>query len=384
MTPPGSGPAQAFLPLADYPPGVDDGDRELFAAVTSTALSPEQEARILAPAQVYPEARSVLAVHWHPEFVPLDLIRARIEATFPNKVEELIIPTQHNELLSYGPWTGAEVDCYASGFDQKVQLLVHFENSRVAEASVLRSMLAHTATYRASQLHEFLRAVTKPDSLVLERAVRECGADEELIGFARTVAAKISALLAERRDALPGGAIKNKLVRDFLDGLRPRLGDTAVNRAQALFKSVKEGVKAAFSLKHFYRATEVIEEVRGLGGGVVIPHPEQFWPILLGGYDVDGVEVWNPESQRYTDFLIRIISEKNREKPRARRLLVFMGDDCHMGEKAKHPSVQNPAKASRQIGVQPGWTNLAVRKMLMKADMAKETVIAEYKARLNP
>jgi hypothetical protein len=61
-----------------------------------------------------------------------------------------------------------------------------------------------------------------------------------------------------------------------------------------------------------------------------------------------------------------------------------MGDDCHMGEKAKHPSVQNPAKASRQIGVQPGWTNLAVRKMLMKADMAKETVIAEYKARLNP
>jgi hypothetical protein len=93
---------------------------------------------------------------------------------------------------------------------------------------------------------------------------------------------------------------KNKLEPDFLDAQRPRFGDRVVARAQVYLREVKRLVKENFSLRHFYRATEFIEETRSLGGGVVIPHPEQFWPILLADYDVDASS-WNPQSQEYTE-----------------------------------------------------------------------------------
>lgn len=70
----------------------------------------------------------------------------------------------------------------------------------------------------------------------------------------------------------------------------------------------------------------------------MIPHPEQFWPILLTGYDVDGVEVWNPQSHRYTNFLVSVLNEKNRRMDSSERpLLIFMGDDTHMSEKPVIP-----------------------------------------------
>ncbi len=47
---------------------------------------------------------------------------------------------------------------------------------------------------------------------------------------------------------------------------------------------------------------------------MVIPHPEQFWPILLADYDVDGYEVWNPQSREYTDFLIRALDNQNKRR----------------------------------------------------------------------
>ncbi len=360
-----------------------DEDREMFKAVVSTALTPEQAERVATPPRVYPDEDCVLAVHWHPEFVPMELIRRRIEATFPNREEELIIPTQHNQFTSYGPYTGAEVDCHAPEFNQKVQLLVHFESARLAKASALTSMLAHTFNYRSSQLYVLLEALNRPENMFMDRAVRECGADESLVEFVRIHACRLTGLLHDLDGRVPPEALKNRLVPDYFDGLRPRFNDVLINRAKALVRAVKEGVKQAFPLKYFYRATEIIEEVRAIGGGVVIPHPEQFWPVLLAGYDVDGVEVWNPQSQRYTEFLIRIISEKNQSLPPSRRkMLVFMGDDCHMGEKAKDPATQDPAKAARQIGVQPSWESLAVQKGLRKAGLCKRAVIAAYKERL--
>jgi hypothetical protein len=47
-----------------------------------------------------------LAVHWHPEFIPMPLIAERIEAVYPEKENELVIPTQHNVLTRYGQYTG--------------------------------------------------------------------------------------------------------------------------------------------------------------------------------------------------------------------------------------------------------------------------------------
>jgi hypothetical protein len=187
----------------------------------------------------------------------------------------------------------------------------------------------------------------------------------------------------EHLDSVPQDMIKNKLLRNFFDGLRPSYGHQVIDRAQAFLKSVKQTVKAHFSLQYFYRTSEVIEEARKHRAGVVVPHPEQFWPILLAEYDVDGYEVWNPQSQRYTDFLISVVNRKNRELGLSRRrLLIFMGDDTHMGEKVRDPELQDLNKASREIGLQSAWEDLAIRKTLVKAQVSRGKIIDEYLARL--
>ena len=127
----------------------------------------------------------------------------------------------------------------------------------------------------------------------------------------------------------------------------------------------------------------MIEEARSLNAGIVIPHPEQFWPILLADYDVDGVEVWNPQSQRYTDFLITVIREINRKHPGVSRpLLIFMGDDTHFGEKVLDPERQNKLKAARDIGVQPPWDDLNVAKALVRSGINRKKLIQEYLSRI--
>jgi hypothetical protein len=120
-----------------------------------------------------------------------------------------------------------------------------------------------------------------------------------------------------------------------------------------------------------------------LGAGIVIPHPENFWPILLADLDVDGIEVWNPQSFEYTEFLVHVVNRENKTLLRGRRpLLVTMGDDCHLGEKLKDPAHQDEEKASREIGYQPPWDDLTIRKALIVANANRMNVIREYKSRL--
>lgn len=366
----------------DLIPDVTEADERLFALLVDTSLDAAARARILAPGVVMPAQDSVLAVHWHPEHVPMELIKKRIEASFPAARKSLIIPTQHNELMEYGPYTGVEVDCYSRGFNQKVQLLLHFRTEKLKDAHVLKSMLAHTHAYRQSQLFDYLGTVTRPDEERLTLAAKESGSDETVVAAARACCQKLAALLEKHAGSIPVDAIKNKLVRNFVEGLRPLLGDALTNRVQVFLKEVKAVVKAQFPLTYFYRTTEFIEETRALGGGVVIPHPEQFWPILLASYDVDGYEVWNPQSQRYTEFLISVLYEKNRRRGNGeRRMLVFMGDDTHMGEKTL--ALSDAAKARREIGHQPAWDDLAIGKKLIVADMDRPRIIEEYSARLD-
>ena len=378
--------AQCASPAAEHSltPEITEADERLFAAITSTELDEAARVRITTPAMVQPTQEAVLAVHWHPEFVPLELIRTRIEATYPAMRTQLIIPTQHNELMEYGPYTGVEADCYSRGFNQKVQILLHFRTERLKDAGVLKSMLAHTLNYRSTQLFDYLQAVIGVDDAILAASARETGIEEEIVALARMLCRKLSLLLDKHGDELAQDAFKNKLVRNFVDGYRGLLGDRLVNRAQVFLKAVKQLVKAQFPLTYFYRTTEFIEEARALGGGVVIPHPEQFWPILLAEYDVDGYEVWNPQSQRYTEFLINVLYEKNRRRGAgARRMLVFMGDDTHMGEKTLAPGNGDSSKLRREIGLQPAWDDLSIGKKLIVADMDRVRVIEEYTARLD-
>ena len=170
-------------------------DEDIFLSITTTELSSLQEERITDAPKHFPGQHAVLAVHWHPEFIPMNLIRSRIETTFPNRKKELIIPTQHNEINIYNGYCGAEIDCYSEGFNQKVQLLLHFPESKLEKAGMLKSMLAHTFKYRSSQLFDFMHTITEPLADRLNEAARETGASDELIRFTQIYVRKISKLL---------------------------------------------------------------------------------------------------------------------------------------------------------------------------------------------
>ncbi len=368
----------------NVPEEITETDFQNFFNVISTDLSEEQEARILNPEATYPRQKAVLAVHWHPEFIPFHLIEKRIDTLFPRRAVDLIIPTQHNTLMDRQGLTGVEVDCWSRGFNQKVQLLLHFRSDRLQHASVLKDMLEHTFQYRSSQLFDFLNTLIQPVEERINEAAEETGADASLVGFVRVYAKKIHELLHRHEAVVPRDSFKNKVIRNFFDTLRPVYGNRLIDRAQTFLRIVKLIVKRHFPSDYFYRASEVIEEARALGAGIVIPHPEQFWPILLADYDVDGYEVWNPQSRQYTEFLISVLCKRNRGlKPSERRILVFMGDDTHMGEKIRDPMVQDSAKAGREIGVQPAWEDPAIQKALIIADMDRAKVIAEYRDRLS-
>ncbi|MCU0599766.1 MAG: hypothetical protein MUE70_10990 [Desulfobacterales bacterium] len=367
----------------DIPEEITPADEEIFSKITCFQLTPEQVKRITTPESCFPSEKSLLAIHWHPEFVPMDVVRRRINAMFPNISESLIIPTQHNVLMPWNEFSGVEVDCYSSGFNQKVQLLLHFKNENLQNADVLKSMLVHTFKYRSSQLFEYIHTITAPKEDWVNKAANDTGSGASLARFARIYVSKIKVLLDRNIHRIPQDAIKNKLIRDFFNELRPVYGDRLINRAQIYLTAVKQIVKANFSNKYFYKTSEIIEEARSLNAGIVIPHPEQFWPILLADYDVDGYEVWNPQSRRYTEFLISVLNEKNKKRrPRQRELLIFMGDDTHMSEKVKDPAHQDPVKASREIGVQTAWDDFSICKQLICANIDKAKVIDEYRNRL--
>lgn len=363
---------------------ITDLDQAAYLRVVTTELTAEQRRRIATPTRVYPRQTCILGLHWHSEFIPLDLVVERIRATFPNSTDELIIPTDHNKLNVLNGYAGAEVDCYSREFETKVQLLVHFEESRVTEATVFRNMLSHTFRYRSSQLYEFIDTILESKyEDRLQEAAAETGADDELIAFVRTGTRKLKRMIDTNYSITPPEMLRNKIIKYYFDTLRDHYESRYINRAQIFLQAIKRIVKRHFSFTHFYETQEIIEEVRLLGGCIVVPHPEQFWPILLADYDLDGYEVWNPQSREYTDFLINVVVRKNRRLHSGERpLLITMGDDCHMGEKAKEPQYQDTEKASREIGVQPAWDDLAVRKSLILANIDRRRVIDEYRSRL--
>jgi hypothetical protein len=363
---------------------ITESDETLFSSITTTQLTDEQRRRLVTPTKVYPQQDAILAVHWHPEFIPLELVAQRIAATFPNSKKQLLIPTQHNEILTFEDYSGVEMDCYSKGFNQKVQLLLHFPKEALNRGDRLKSMLLHTFKYRSHQLYEYMETITRPIETRVEQAARETGSDRELIRFVRVNVKKIERLLDKHQNHLPPIMIKNKLLRNFFDGLRNVYGDEFIDRVQTFLRAVKIRVKAEFSLKYFYRTSQVIEEARALGAGIVIPHPEQFWPILLKDYDVDGIEVWNPQSRRYTEFLISVLNKRNKNAGSGgRKLITFMGDDTHMSEKARDPAQQNPEKARREVGLQSAWEDVAIRKSLIMAGVDRNTVIDMYRERLD-
>jgi hypothetical protein len=296
----------------------------------------------------------------------------------------LIIPTQHNKITEYDGYAGVEVDCFSKEFNQKVQLLVHFKKEKVKKANVFKEMLEHTFKYRSKQLFELIDTIINPDqSDRLHKAVIETGVSDELVNFVKIHTRKLLKHIEDNDSIIPPEAIKNKILRNYFDELRVKYDDRVIDLSQVLIKQVKTIVKSNFNFMYFYRTREIIEEARSLNAGITVPHPEQFWPILLADYDLDGIEVWNPQSRRYTEFLIKVVNRKNKAVGKGgRKLLITMGDDCHLGEKVRSPHLQDPEKAGREIGLQPPWNDIDIKKNLILGKCNKECIINEYKARL--
>lgn len=361
---------------------ITEVDEDIYSKITAVDLSETEKDIIITPARVYNNTESVLAIHWHPEHIPLELISQRIDNTFPDKTNELIIPTQHNIFMSYGEYSGVEIDCFSREFSTKVQLLVHIKNSNLENAHRLKSMVRHTFKYRSEQLYQFIDAIVNPRrEELLKKAVNDTLVNQELVTLVRIYTEKLKNLIIKNESSTSSLMLKNKLVRDFFDELCVYYGSALIDKIQVFLNDVKKYVKKSFSPEFFYDTQEMIEEVRKNKGCIIVPHPEQFWPILLADYDLDGFEIWNPQSQKYSEFMIGVIDRLNKNS-RDRRLLITMGDDTHMGEKLKDPSRRDMGKYGREIGVQPGWNDLSIRKSLLRYNISMKTIIDEYKARL--
>ncbi len=360
-------------------------DLARYEKVVSIELSEEQKSRIMNPERVFPQEQAILAVHWHPEMVPMEWAIARVDAMFPNATEKLVIPTQHNQVMSHNGLCGMEIDCFSREFGLKVQLLIHFSESRREKAGTLQAMTEYTFRYRASQLDQFLRFLYRPEHLdARQEASRNSTAlDDSEMRFVENHAEKLARILAERREITPPLMVRNKLVLEWFQSFEDTWHPAFIRRVIPFLKAVKAQVKETFSPDHFFRTQEVIEEARSLGAGIIVPHPEQFWPILLADYDIDGYEVWNPQSQAYTNFLMGAVHNLNRTgRHRDRPLLTLMGDDCHMGEKLKSPHMQDPEKGSREVGLQPAWEDMNIRKTLALYNVRKSELITEYRQRI--
>ncbi len=370
--------------LSDYSPEPTEWDLRAYDRITCTDLSPSQQRDIAFPHDVYPNQEAVLAVHWHPEFVPIGLILERLQRLFPKADEKLIIPTQHNMVLSVDRYAGVEVDCFSRGFNRKVQLLLHLEKDRASKAHALQAMIDQTFAYRSTQLHEYLEAVIDPALETNQReAMINTGADATLTAFVRAHGARLLAMLRQKQEGTPLIMIRNKLVESYFNELRELHDDQLVERSLVFLRQVKKKVKADFSNQHFFETSEMIEEARAAGACIVIPHPEQFWPILLADYDVDGYEVWNPQSRQYTEFLIENAQRSNHSRGRSQRpLLIFMGDDTHLSEKTMAPCLQNQDRAAREVGLQPAWHDAAVKNILNRLGFTRAGIIREYRARI--
>lgn len=364
---------------------IGEEDWRQFNRLTSVELSPEERDLAARPDRVAPKAREYLAVHWHPEWAPLEFIRRRLDLAFPLAENSLAIPTQHNKVLAFGPWAGVEADVYDRKYGQKVQLLIHFSSDRLPRASAFLSMMNHTYNYRAHQLLDILGRLAKPDkvSAAIESGL-QYSISLEGIMMARFYAIRLKALIEE--SGIIGGdrdeMLKNRLLPDFIAARTGPEQRLLAEQAFIYIKAVKKSVKSNLNPAEFFSPEEVIEEARSLNGGVVIPHPPQFWPILLADLDVDGWEVWNSSTPHHTLFLLEALNRANAARGHRRELLAFMGDDTHMSAKFRLNNTDEKDSVNREIGFQPPWDEPAIRSLLHRSGQSRSRTINEYRIRL--
>ncbi|MDR1296076.1 MAG: hypothetical protein LBO05_01620 [Deltaproteobacteria bacterium] len=363
------------LPGAEFA----QADLEAFDRLTSVELTPEETALASTPDRTDENEDRLFAVHFHPEWVGLDLIEKRLALAFPNVSDFMVIPTQHNRVTVMGPWAGVEVDCYAPGYDQKIQLLIHLRAEKMAGATKFLSMIEQTFRYRALQLLEILAALTHP-SPEISREINSNGLDHQALDLASLYAMRLDQLI-HSGDALTSPRsemLKNRLLTDFMLARNLDVDPVLFSNSLAAANIVKAMVKHHLDYDRFHTAVEIVEEARSLGAGVVVPHPPLFWPALLDDLDVDGWEVWNPSTPKQTVFLTECLARARRKRP----LLAFMGDDTHMSSKIRPNITEDKNGKGREIGFQPPWRDPVVLAALKDAGQSRERTMDEYRSRI--
>ncbi|MDR1656608.1 MAG: hypothetical protein LBT47_03485 [Deltaproteobacteria bacterium] len=356
------------------------GDRRAFDRLTSVVLSQAEKELAVTPDQIAPLEPRLMATHFHPERVPLELIQQRLSRAFPAATDSLVIPTQHNQIMTMDQWAGVEADAYSPDYGEKIHLLFHFKASSLPKAGTFLSMMERTFRYRALQLLEIMEALTNPDQSTTSQ-VKKNGLDNYALGLAGSFAARLSKLIDDPNifDSSRVPMLKNRLLTDFMAECSGNIEQAQLDQALSVVSVVKGIVKKRFDPNRFHTVHEVIEEARSFGAGVVIPHPPLFWPVLLDDLDIDGWEVWNPSTPNHTRFLIDCLG---RIKERKRKLLAFMGDDTHMSSKIRPEMGGKKNNQNREIGFQPPWCDPQVAAALAALGQSRERTMDEYRARL--
>ncbi|MDR2444151.1 MAG: hypothetical protein LBE31_11610 [Deltaproteobacteria bacterium] len=369
-----------YAHLGDLDDRLGEEDRQVFDRLTSISLSETEKELAITPDFTAPGETTLMALHFHPEWVPLDLIEKRLARAFPDAVDTFVIPTQHNKILTLGQWAGVEADVYCPEYGEKIHLLFHFKKSALQKAATFQTMMEQTFRYRALQLLEILSALTKPDES-MAKGIKKSGLDSQALNLAGTFAARLSNLIADpdHFDPHRSPMLKNRLLTDFILERGLEIPSAMLDRALSVVSLVKAMVKKRIDPSRFHTAREVIEEARSFGAGVVIPHPPLFWPALLDDLDVDGFEVWNPSTPKHTLFLIQCLG---RSQAQGRKLLPFMGDDTHMSSKIRPELSDEKSGKSREIGFQPPWCLPEVKSALAALGHSRERTMNEYRVKI--
>ncbi|MGL4208234.1 MAG: hypothetical protein ACRCTY_02480 [Candidatus Adiutrix sp.] len=360
--------------------GLTEDDWAVFNHLTSIELSDKEMQAAQCPSLVDSQAINVLAAHWHPEWVPMAAIEKRVALAFPEVKNSLIIPTQHNRIMTFRGWAGVEADVFDHRYQSKVQLLIHFKADKLPRAHSLKAMMERTYDYRALQLLDILASLASGGQLA-ERVQKKIAPSisAPAVNLARFFALRLKHMIKEAKliGTLREEMLKNRLLLDFMALRLDKNQQKILGQAKVYIEAVKKAVKAEMKPEQFYTPQELIEEARYLGAGVIIPHPPIFWPILVSGLDVDGWEVWNSSTPNHTLFLLEALALANKTNPK-RRLLAFMGDDTHMSSKIRLKG----EGSTREIGVQPPWSAPEVLAMLEKTGQSLAGTISEYQNRL--
>jgi hypothetical protein len=360
--------------------GVSPGDWEIFRRLTCTELTPEERAAAAAPDMTDPEEACCFAPHFHPEWVPADLVGERLARAFPAARESFAVPTQHNVIASLGPWSGVEADVWSKKCGMKIQLLVHARAGRLEGSSAFRGMVERTFRYRELQLLEILELAARPDPGAEAELAKSGFAAPELERAASHLSSLKAMIDASGIASGPGAAmLKNRLATDFIESKERGTDPAGLDRLLSLVNLLKARVKSRPDPARFHEAEEFIEEARGAGAGIVVPHPPRFWPALLAELDADGWEVWNPSTPSHAVFLTECLARRGRIR---RPLLAFMGDDTHMSSKIRPLLTSDKGGGGREIGFQPPWKDPETAAALKAAGQSRRRTMEEYLARL--